>query len=389
MLILPVLDLLDGVVVRGVAGRRAEYRPVESVLCRTAAAPDVARAFRERLGLTTLYVADLDAILHDRPNVELYRQLAGDSCELVIDAGARDIEHIQAVLDSGAAAAVIGLETLPDPILLDQAVERFGSERILFSLDLMDGRPLARDGMWASADPVEIAARAAASGVRRVIVLDLAAVGVNGGVSTRGLCRELRDRCPELRLITGGGIRGPDDLRDLAPLGLEGVLVASAFHDGRWNPAGNAGIVSAPAPNTAARRRATPQELAMNNGEYDGTAPGPTATAPGVLQVYEVGELTVVGFGGKDVPDDTCLTAYRSQLQELIKTHGTRILAFDLQGVKLIPSGLLGLIASCRNLGVEIELFNPSGDIREVLRITGLDAMLTVRDVDSEDVDSD
>jgi anti-sigma B factor antagonist len=127
----------------------------------------------------------------------------------------------------------------------------------------------------------------------------------------------------------------------------------------------------------------------MNNGEYDGTAPGPAATAPGVLQVYEVGELTVVGFGGKDVPDDTCLTAYRSQLQDLIKTHGTRVLAFDLQGVKLIPSGLLGLIASCRNLGVEIELFNPSDDIREVLRITGLDAMLTVRDVDTEDVDSD
>ena len=120
----------------------------------------------------------------------------------------------------------------------------------------------------------------------------------------------------------------------------------------------------------------------MNNGELDHRSPpGPPA---GVLEVYEVGELTVVGFGGRDVPDDTCLTAYRSQLAELIKSHGTKVLAFDLQGVKLIPSGLLGLIASCRNLGVEVELFNPSQDVRDVLRITGLDVVLTVRDVDAE-----
>jgi anti-sigma B factor antagonist len=125
----------------------------------------------------------------------------------------------------------------------------------------------------------------------------------------------------------------------------------------------------------------------MNNGEHDAPIPASprAAVVPGILQVYEAGELTVVGFGGKDVPDDTCLTAYRSQLAELIKTHGTRVLAFDLQGVKLIPSGLLGLIASCRNLGVEIELFNPSEDVREVLKITGLDAVLTVRAVDSDD----
>ena len=120
----------------------------------------------------------------------------------------------------------------------------------------------------------------------------------------------------------------------------------------------------------------------MNNGEHDHHAP-PDPPLSGVLQVYEVGELTVVGFGGRDVPDDTCLTEYRSQLADLIQTHHTKVLAFDLQGVKLIPSGLLGLIASCRNLGVEIELFNPSQDVRDVLRITGLDAVLTVREIDS------
>ncbi|MBW3543507.1 MAG: STAS domain-containing protein [Planctomycetes bacterium] len=98
--------------------------------------------------------------------------------------------------------------------------------------------------------------------------------------------------------------------------------------------------------------------------------------------VYEVGELTVVGFGGHDVPDDTCLSAYRQQLVALIEEHNTRVLTFDLTGVKLLPSGLLGLIATMRNTGVEVQLFNPSDDVREVLRITGLDAVLSVRRTD-------
>ena len=58
---------------------------------------------------------------------------------------------------------------------------------------------------------------------------------------------------------TGGGIRGPDDLHELAPLELEGVLVASAFHDGRWNPGGNADIVTAHTPNTPTRRHRNPR----------------------------------------------------------------------------------------------------------------------------------
>ena len=71
MLAIPVLDVLNGVIVRGVGGRRNEYRPVESVLTPSARPLDVARAFRDRLSLTTLYLADLDGILRQRPNEDV------------------------------------------------------------------------------------------------------------------------------------------------------------------------------------------------------------------------------------------------------------------------------------------------------------------------------
>src|SRR5262245_27511643 len=96
--ILPVLDLLNGIVVRGVAGKREEYRPIESRLVDSADVLPVARAFREQLGLTRIYLADLDAILHQHPNPDLYRELAEDGFELLVDAGLRNVESAESVL---------------------------------------------------------------------------------------------------------------------------------------------------------------------------------------------------------------------------------------------------------------------------------------------------
>ena len=90
MRVIPVLDLLDSVVVRGVAGRRDEYRPVESTIAVSASPLDVAQSFRGHFGLSTLYVADLDAILHGELNREVLAELTGDGFELLVDAGIRN-----------------------------------------------------------------------------------------------------------------------------------------------------------------------------------------------------------------------------------------------------------------------------------------------------------
>ncbi len=67
MRVIPVLDIMGGVVVRGVAGRRSEYRPIESSLCSSCDPPVVARAIVERFGLAEFYIADLDAISGAEP----------------------------------------------------------------------------------------------------------------------------------------------------------------------------------------------------------------------------------------------------------------------------------------------------------------------------------
>lgn len=101
-----------------------------------------------------------------------------------------------------------------------------------------------------------------------------------------------------------------------------------------------------------------------------------------LLEVYETGRVTVVGFGGRDVPDDASVAAYRSQLYELVERHDAETLAFDLTGVRLMPSGLLGMLASLHRRGLKIQLFNASEDVRDVLHTTRLNQLFEVCDVD-------
>lgn len=232
MLVLPVLDLLNGIVVRGVAGRRSEYRPLRTLLTTSVQPLEVALAVRTAFGFNTFYVADLDAILHHRPNRDVYRQLVADGFRLLVDAGIRTVEESLSVRDCGAEP-IVGLESCPSPqILADISAANQGE--ITFSLDLLDGHPLVMGNSsdW-SPDPRGIVRQSVAAGVTRIIVLDLADVGTSSGGRTEDLCRSLLAEFPALRLTCGGGVRGIEDLRRHNLAGVAGVLVASALHDGR------------------------------------------------------------------------------------------------------------------------------------------------------------
>jgi len=232
MRIIPVLDLLNSVVVRGVAGQRDEYRPVESCFAESANAVDMALAIRRTFGLNQLYVADLDAILDREPNWPVYQQLVELEFELLIDAGVSTAADVAGVLAAGAKQVIVGLETWPLLSSLEMLLATAGEENIIFSLDMKDGRPVSKFRDMTNDDPADIGACVLEAGVREMIVLDLGSVGMKSGLPTLELCRELNDFAPNSRLITGGGVRNPNDLKQLADEPIDGILVASALHDG-------------------------------------------------------------------------------------------------------------------------------------------------------------
>lgn len=237
MKIIPVLDILNQTVVRGVAGQRETYRPLQSDLTPSSEPLDLARAIRAAFGLTEFYVADLDAILHQQQNRSLYESLLADGFTFLLDCGLRTAADCAALIDFEGISIVAGLETLAGPDELKALVRQWGRERTLFSLDLKQGQPLvsaaAGNGFAAYEDPLHIAELAREQGVEQLILLDLAQVGTGQGTGTEALCSTLRSQHPELTLVTGGGIRNADELKEQAALGADGVLVASALHDGR------------------------------------------------------------------------------------------------------------------------------------------------------------
>ncbi len=237
MRVIPVLDLLDSVVVRGVAGRRDEYRPIESQIAVSASPLDVANAFREQFGLSTLYVADLDAILRGEINRGILEELAHEGFELLVDAGIRNAADADVVLAAGAAKVIVGLETWPLLSSLELLTHRIGRERIVFSLDLKAGQLVRCFHDLLGDDPLDLAAAVIEAGVHELIVLDVAAVGTGEGVPTLRLCQEILEFAPKTRLITGGGVRHAADLKQLSGTGVDGTLIASALHDGSINSA--------------------------------------------------------------------------------------------------------------------------------------------------------
>jgi phosphoribosylformimino-5-aminoimidazole carboxamide ribotide isomerase len=235
MRIVPVLDLLGSQVVRGVAGRRDQYRPLQTRLVEGSDPVSVATAIRSTFGYSQFYVADLDAILNGEPNRSILRALCADRFSLVVDAGIRRSQDAVQIFDTGVARVVAGLETLEGPRELAELVRRYGHGRIVFSLDLRDGKILSNASGWPS-EPFEVAQSAIDAGCTELIVLDIARVGTGSGVPTLALCEQIRRAFTTVTILTGGGVRGVEDLLTLDRAGIDGVLIASALHDGSISP---------------------------------------------------------------------------------------------------------------------------------------------------------
>ena len=237
MQIIGVIDLKDGTAVHARRGQRDTYAAVEQ----SAGAPvegcalTLARHYVETFGLADLYLADLDAITSRAPQIEAIRRLTMLGASLQVDAGIVTPDDARQIIDAGADAIVVGLETLPSFDALADICSS-STRAVAFSLDLRNGTPLTTSDATAALSSEEMVRQAVAAGARSIIVLDVARVGAGGGPDLDMLRRILRAG-PGVPVLAGGGVRGLDDLRQLAHVGCTGALVATALHEGQLRPA--------------------------------------------------------------------------------------------------------------------------------------------------------
>lgn len=227
--ILPVIDLKDGVVVHGVAGKRDEYQPIVSELTSSSSPASVAEAIAH-CGFRSVYVADLDAIQRGEPDLSALAAIQATGLSVWLDGG-----MAATGLDGFAISrTIVGLESLESIHQLDSLRVDYPNSDLVFSLDLMHGQPMLQKAKSLKGEMTvdTVVDRFESSGLRSIIVLDLAAVGLQCGPVTHDLCRRLKGTRPELEIISGGGVRDLRDVESLVGAGCDRVLVASALHNG-------------------------------------------------------------------------------------------------------------------------------------------------------------
>ncbi len=97
------------------------------------------------------------------------------------------------------------------------------------------------------------------------------------------------------------------------------------------------------------------------------------------LEVSHHAGITTIGFGNEEILDQINVAAVREQIADIVKQNQTETLAIEMNGVRLIPSGLLGLLISLKNSVTKIQILNPSVDVREVLEVTKLNRIFEVQ----------
>lgn len=232
MRIIPVIDLKDGLAVHAVRGERDAYQPVKSALVEHADPLSLANAFRETLGLSETYIADLDAILYQRAQEETLARLVQKSkMNLMVDAGIHDAHDVRKLLSQGVDKVIIGAETVTSWEELQEIRANINGERLIFSLDMRAGEILSRCPEISALSPIEAIQILVQSGWQEMILLDLARVGTQNGIDN-SLVTAVRQKYPQLKLLVGGGIRNYGELLNLKNSGVSGVLVGTILHHG-------------------------------------------------------------------------------------------------------------------------------------------------------------
>ena len=230
MIILPAIDLKGGKCVRLRQGRADDV---------TVYGDDPAQQARDwaEQGGRELHVVDLDGAFAGTPrHAEVIRRIiAAFGGPVEVGGGLRTGEALAAVLDAGAARAIIGSAALEDPEFLSKAVELYG-ERIAVGIDARDGFVQTRGWVETTqVKAVDLARAVERAGVRTIIYTDTATDGMLGGPNLTQMAA-ICDAAPNCQITASGGVSSPYDIENLLSLGrknLRAAIVGKALYDGR------------------------------------------------------------------------------------------------------------------------------------------------------------
>jgi phosphoribosylformimino-5-aminoimidazole carboxamide ribotide isomerase len=186
-------------------------------------------------GATWIHVVDLDAARTGTPGnrtviAAVAAALRGTGTRIQASGGVRDRASAEALLACGVDRVVLGTAAVEHPELVWDLA---GHHQVAVGIDARGGDVAVRGWTEGSGvDLFDLLARFADRGVAAVIVTDIGRDATLRGPDLDGLAAVLD--ATAIPVIASGGVGTLDDLRALAPLGLEGAIVGKALYEGRF-----------------------------------------------------------------------------------------------------------------------------------------------------------
>jgi phosphoribosylformimino-5-aminoimidazole carboxamide ribotide isomerase len=215
--IIPVIDLMGGIVVHAKAGHRHQYLPLKSTMTNSSEPLQVIEALLSYHSFSAVYIADLDAITAGVDNRVLYQQILGKFPDITIwlDAGIKTKEQKDLLEAISGLIPIVASESWSDP-------ESFSwNKSDILSLDFKQGSFLGPDVLLKRHE----------TWPDTVIAMNLDCIGSEVGPDI-ALIKALKSKRSDIKLVMAGGVGSERDLDVLESEGVAAVLVASALHKG-------------------------------------------------------------------------------------------------------------------------------------------------------------
>jgi phosphoribosylformimino-5-aminoimidazole carboxamide ribotide isomerase len=231
----PAIDILGGSAVRLVRGDFDAKKVYDED-------PLAAASAWVQAGARFLHVVDLDGAKSGEPvNLEQLRRIAALGVPVQYGGGLRTVAALEEAFEAGAARAILGTAAFTGAGLLERALDSYGADRVVVSVDVREGEVSIEGWTKAAAISVrEVFAGLIDEGVTEFAYTNVDRDGMLGGLNFEDLIWVAK-AAEHGHLIYSGGIGDIDDLRHLARLrreahleSLSGVIVGKALYEGRF-----------------------------------------------------------------------------------------------------------------------------------------------------------
>jgi imidazole glycerol-phosphate synthase subunit HisF len=200
----------------------------------------VMRTYETR-NVDEMIILDIDATRQNRSIDKFVIQEITKDCfmPLTIGGGIKNCKDIEQVLKSGADKVSINNEALKNPKFVSEAVQNFGSQCIVASIDLIQKHKKTEiynnNYDYSCLNYLNQIRLFEDLGVGELLVCDVDREGTMSGPNLQ-LATEIADFC-SVPLIYSGGISCPKDTSNLIKsAGMSAVGVSSIFHFTDWTP---------------------------------------------------------------------------------------------------------------------------------------------------------